>query len=145
MISRWLPLVLLVAPAPRRCGAVQLGATLDVGTGPATWDQVETDGARTQGTLGACYRPARVLGLQPELSGDFGLSTERPVRTALRWDVMGRLHTRGEVHRRVAGRRPRRRRHGQADRRRSRASRAGSGAVWARPASESGSRVRASA
>ena len=88
---------LLVVPAPRRSRAVQFGATLDVGTGPATWDQVETDGARAQGTLGAFYRPARVLGLQPELSGDFGLSTEQPVRTALRWDVMGRLHTRGEV------------------------------------------------
>ena len=96
MISRWLPLLFLVVrAAPLR--AVQVGATLDVGTGPATWDQVETDGARAQGTLGAFYHPARVLGLQPELSGDFGLSTEQPVRTALRWDVMGRLHTRGEV------------------------------------------------
>jgi hypothetical protein len=96
MISRWLPLLLLVVRvAP--LGAVQFGATLDVGTGPATWDQVETDGARAQGILGAFYRPARVLGLQPELSGDFGLSTEQPVRTALRWDVMGRVHTRGEV------------------------------------------------
>jgi hypothetical protein len=96
MISRWLALAVLftrVTPL----WAVQFGATLDVGTGPATWDQVETDGARAQGTLGAFYRPARVLGLQPELSGDFGLSTEQPVRTALRWDVMGRLHTRGEV------------------------------------------------
>jgi hypothetical protein len=92
----WLPVFLLFGgAAPLR--AVQFGATLDVGTGPATWDQVETDGARAQGTLGAFYRPARVLGLQPELTGDFGLSTERPVRTALRWDVMGRLHTRGEV------------------------------------------------
>ena len=96
MMSRWLPLLLLVARATPLC-AVQFGATLDVGTGPATWDQVETDGARAQGTLGAFYRPARVLGLQPELTGDFGLSTEQPVRTALRWDMMGRLHTRGEV------------------------------------------------
>lgn len=96
MMSRWLPLALLVARVTPLC-AVQFGATLDVGTGPATWDQVETDGARAQGTLGGFYRPARVLGLQPELSGDFGLSTEQPVRTALRWDVMGRLHTRGEV------------------------------------------------
>jgi hypothetical protein len=96
MISRWLPLVLVFARATPLC-AVQVGATLDVGTGPATWDQVETDGARAQGTLGAFYRPARVLGLQPELTGDFGLSTEQPVRTALRWDMMGRLHTRGEV------------------------------------------------
>ena len=96
MIARWLPLVLLFGgAAPLR--AVQFGATLDVGTGPATWDQVEADGARAQGTLGASYRPAHVLGLQPELSGEFGVSTERPVRTALRWDVMGRFHTRGEV------------------------------------------------
>jgi hypothetical protein len=96
MMARWLPLVLLCARATPLC-AVQFGATLDVGTGPATWDQVETDGARAQGTLGAFFRPARVLGLQPELTGDFGLSTEQPVRTALRWDMMGRLHTRGEV------------------------------------------------
>jgi len=96
VISRWLPLALLFARVTP-LSAVQFGATLDVGTGPATWDQVETDGARVQGTLGTFYRPARVLGLQPELSGDFGLSTEQPVRTALRWDVMGRLHTRGEV------------------------------------------------
>jgi hypothetical protein len=90
------PLVLLFAgTAP--LGAVQFGATLDVGTGPATWDQVETEGARAQGTLGASYRPARVLGLQPELTGGLGLSTEQPARTALRWDLMGRLHTRGEV------------------------------------------------
>ena len=89
MMSRWLPLVLLFARATPLC-AVQFGATLDVGTGPATWDQVETDGTRAQGTLGAFYRPARVLGLQPELTGDFGLSTEQPVRTALRWDMMGR-------------------------------------------------------
>jgi hypothetical protein len=96
MISRWLPLAFLFAgAAPLR--ALQFGAMLDVGTGPATWDQVETEGARAQGTLGAFYRAARVLGLQPELSGDVGLSTERPTRTALRWDVMGRLHTRGEV------------------------------------------------
>jgi hypothetical protein len=96
MISRWLPLVLLFARATPLC-AVQFGATLDVGTGLATWDQVETEGARAQGTLGASYRPARMLGLQPELSGDVGLTTEQPARTALRWDMMGRLHTRGEV------------------------------------------------
>jgi hypothetical protein len=96
MISRWLPLALLVTgAAPLR--AIQVGAMLDVGTGPATWDQVETEGSRAQGTLGAFYRPARVLGLQPELSGDFRLSTERPTRTAFRWEAMGRLHTRGEV------------------------------------------------
>jgi hypothetical protein len=91
-----LPLVLLLAGATP-LWAVQFGARLDVGTGPATWDQVETEGARAQGTVGASYRPGRMLGLQPELSGDFGLSTEQPARTALRWDVMGRLHTRGEV------------------------------------------------
>jgi hypothetical protein len=94
--AAWLPLVLLFAGATPLC-AVQFGATLDVGSGPATWDQIETEGARAQGTLGASYRPARILGLQPELTGDFGLSTEQPSRTALRWDVMGRLHTRGDV------------------------------------------------
>jgi hypothetical protein len=101
MMSRsrtaWLPLALLFFAGATPLRAVQFGATLDVGTGPATWDQIETDGARAQGTLGASYRPGRVLGLQPELTGDFGLSTEQPVRTALRWDVMGRLHTRGDV------------------------------------------------
>jgi hypothetical protein len=95
--TAWLPLVLLFFVGTTPLCAVQVGATLDVGTGPATWDQVETQGARAQGTLGALYRPARMLGLQPELTGDFGLSTEQPVRTAFRWDVMGRLHTRGDV------------------------------------------------
>jgi len=95
--TAWLPLVLLFFVGTTPLCAVQFGATLDVGTGPATWDQVETEGARAQGMLGASFRPARMLGLQPELTGDFGLSTEQPVRTALRWDVMGRLHTRGDV------------------------------------------------
>jgi hypothetical protein len=91
-----LGLVLLAARAAP-LAALQVGGSLDLGTGPARWDQVESEGARAQGTLGAFYRPARVLGLQPELTGGLGLSTEEAVRTALRWDVTGRLHTPGAV------------------------------------------------
>ena len=88
-------LLLTMGPAP--LAAVQLRGSLDVGTGPARWDQVESEGARVQGTLGGSYRPGRLLGLEPEISGGFGLSTEHRVRTALRWDVTGRMHTRGAV------------------------------------------------
>lgn len=89
--------VVLLALCPGPLAALQLGASLDVGTGPARWDQVESESARVQGNLGGSYRPGRLLGLEPELSGGFGLSTEQAVRTAVRWDLTGRLHTPGAV------------------------------------------------
>jgi hypothetical protein len=80
---------------PEAAAALQIGAVLDLGTGPATWDQVETEGARAKGTVAASFSPARLLGLQPEVAGGLGLSTEPAARTALRWDVIGRLHAGG--------------------------------------------------
>jgi hypothetical protein len=89
--------LLLLALWPGLLPALQLGGSLDVGTGPARWDQVESESARVQGSLGGSYRPGRLLGLEPELSGGFGLSTEQAVRTSARWDLTGRLHTPGAV------------------------------------------------
>jgi hypothetical protein len=67
---------------------------VDFGTGPATWDRADA-GALTQGALGASYRTASLLGLQPELAGQFGLSSQPGAGTAVRWDLGGRLQTRG--------------------------------------------------
>ena len=94
---------ILLAMCPAPLAALQLGGSLDAGTGPARWDQVDSEGARVQGTLGLSYRMGSVLGLEPELSSGLGLSTEQSggteqaARTALRWDLTGRVHTRGEV------------------------------------------------
>ena len=49
--------VVLLALCPGPLAALQLGASLDVGTGPARWDQVESESARVQGNLGGSYRP----------------------------------------------------------------------------------------
>jgi hypothetical protein len=87
----------LILLAPTALPALQLRGTLDVGTGPARWDQVESEGSRAQGTLGATYRLGHVLGLVPELGGGIGLSTELTNRTAYRWDLGGGLHTPGAV------------------------------------------------
>ena len=76
--------------------ALQFGGTVDLGTGQAAWDQLDTDGALTQGAFGASYRAGTLLGLEPELLGNVGLSSDPAERTAVRWDVGGRLHTRGE-------------------------------------------------
>lgn len=89
--------LVLLALCPGPLAALQLGGSLDVGTGPARWDQAESEGARVQGTLDGSFRPGRLLGLEAEVSGGLGLSTEAAVRTALRWDVTGRLHTPGAV------------------------------------------------
>jgi hypothetical protein len=75
--------------------ALQLGGTVDLGAGQAAWDQPGTDGALTQGGLGASYRAGALLGLEPELLGGLRLSSEPAERTAVQWDVGGRLHTRG--------------------------------------------------
>jgi len=75
--------------------ALQLGGTVDLGAGQAAWDQPGSGGALTQGALGATYRPGALFGLEPELLGGLGLSTEPAERTAVEWDLGGRLHTRG--------------------------------------------------
>ena len=86
-------LVLTAVRAAALC-ALQLGGVVDLGTGPAAWDRADA-GSLTQGALGASYRTASLFGLQPELAGGFGLSSEPGARTAVRWDLGGRLHTRG--------------------------------------------------
>jgi len=74
--------------------ALQLGGTVDLGAGQAAWDQPGS-GALTQGALGATYRAGALFGLEPELLGGIGLSSEPAERTAVEWDLGGRLHTRG--------------------------------------------------
>ncbi len=80
---------------PESVAAVQVGATVNLGTGPMAWDQSEARGRLLQGSLGTTYRTPVLLGLQPELIGEFGLSSEPAERTAMRWDLGARLHTRG--------------------------------------------------
>jgi hypothetical protein len=95
---RWRHLAAAVALlVPTSLPALQLRGALDLGTGPARWDQGESEGARARGALGASYRLGPVLGLVPELSSGLGLTTEEAARTAYRWDLSGRLHTRGAV------------------------------------------------
>lgn len=86
----------LLAGSAAPVAALQLAGTLDLGTGAATWDQPDDEGSLTRGTLGAAYRTASVLGLEPELTGAFDLNSEPAGRTAMRWDLGARLHTRGE-------------------------------------------------
>jgi hypothetical protein len=86
----------LLAAAPGPLAALQLAGTLDLGTGAATWDQPDVEGSLTRGAFGAAYRTAAILGLDPELTGAFDLNSEPAGRTAMRWDLGARLHTRGE-------------------------------------------------
>ncbi|MGH7513069.1 MAG: glycogen-binding domain-containing protein [Gemmatimonadales bacterium] len=75
--------------------ALQLGGTVDLGAGQAAWDQAGSGGALTQGALAASYRAGTLFGLEPELLGGAGLSSDPAERTAVQWDLGGRLHTRG--------------------------------------------------
>jgi hypothetical protein len=85
----------LFATRAQDVAALQLGLTADLGTGPAAWDQLDSEEPLTHGALGATYRTTPLLGLQPELAGAFGLSTAVAARTAMQWDLAARLHTRG--------------------------------------------------
>src|SRR4051812_49193780 len=75
--------------------AAQFRGTADFGTGPAAWDQVEQRDQLLNGALGAAYRLSGLMGLEPELLGDFGLSARPADRAAMGWDVGARFHTRG--------------------------------------------------
>jgi hypothetical protein len=75
--------------------ALQLGGTVDLGAGQAAWDQPGSGGGLTQGALGASYRAGTLFGLEPELLGGVGLSSGPAERTAVQWDLAGRLYTRG--------------------------------------------------
>jgi hypothetical protein len=84
---------LLLEAAP--LSALQLGGTLDVGAGQATWDEPGADGSLTLGALGARYRTGPIAGLAPEIVGGVDLSSEPAARTAVQWSLGGRLNTRG--------------------------------------------------
>jgi hypothetical protein len=73
----------------------QLGGTIDLGTGPISWDQAGGRDPLLSGDLGASYRLPLLLGLRPELLGQFGLSTRPAEPAAVRWDIGARLHTTG--------------------------------------------------
>jgi hypothetical protein len=75
--------------------ALQLAGSMTLGAGQAAWDPAGADGTLTQGVMGASYRTGPLLGLEPELVGGMGLSSDPADRTAVQWDVGGRLHTRG--------------------------------------------------
>jgi hypothetical protein len=86
----------LLAATPGPLAALQLAGTLDLGTGAATWDQPDAEGSLTRGAADAAYRAPGILGLEPELTGAFDLTSEPAGRTAMHWDLSARLHTRGE-------------------------------------------------
>jgi hypothetical protein len=75
--------------------ALQLGGTVDLGAGQAEWDQIGAGGPLTRGAFSATYRLGTLFGLEPEVAGGLGLSSEPAQRTAVGWELGGRLHTRG--------------------------------------------------
>jgi hypothetical protein len=87
-------LVLAVA-LPASSAALQLGGTIDFDTGPVAWDQADGRDPILNGVLGAGYRMPRMLGLRPELLGEFALSSRPVEQAAVRWDIGARLHTSG--------------------------------------------------
>jgi hypothetical protein len=94
-MTRAVVVVALLVLSATTLHALQLGGTVDLGTGQAAWDQAGAGGSLTQGAFGASYRPGALFGLEPELLGGLGLSSEPAERTAVQWDLGGRLHTRG--------------------------------------------------
>jgi hypothetical protein len=89
--------LLLVLTLPGSSVAGQLGGTVNFDTGPVDWDHADGRDPLLNGALGAGYRAPRLLGLQPELLGDFALSTRPDQRAAVGWDIGARLHTNGSV------------------------------------------------
>ncbi|HEX3275011.1 MAG TPA: hypothetical protein VHR43_09165 [Gemmatimonadales bacterium] len=98
-VHRWtagaLAATALFLARPGPAGAVQLSGVLDLGAGSATWDRSGSGISLTRGALDAAYRAPAILGLSPEITGGFGASTDPAARTALRWDLGGRLSTLG--------------------------------------------------
>jgi hypothetical protein len=87
--------LVLGAALPPSSAALQLGGTIDFGTGPAVWDQADGRDPLLNGALGASYRTPRMFGLQPELLGEFALSSRPAEQAAVGWDIGARLHTSG--------------------------------------------------
>jgi hypothetical protein len=73
----------------------QFGGTVDLQSGPVAWDEAEGQDPLLNGEIGASFRLRPVMGLRPELLGDFGLSTGPDEQTAVRLGVGTRLHTTG--------------------------------------------------
>jgi hypothetical protein len=86
---------LLTLAYPNSSLALQVGATMDIHTGPVSWDQPEAADPLVNGSLGTSYHAPEVWGLRPELLGMFGVSTGPIEGTAVRWDLGARLHTTG--------------------------------------------------
>ena len=75
----------------------QISGTIDFDTGPVAWDQSDGPDPLMNGAFVAGYRTPAMLGLQPELLGQFGLSTGPADGTAARWDIGARLHSAGSL------------------------------------------------
>jgi len=88
-------IALALALAVPASAAAQLVGNIDFGTGPASWDQTDGRDQLLNGAFGAGYRFADFLGLQPELTGDFGLSSRPAKEAALGWNIGARFDTKG--------------------------------------------------
>jgi hypothetical protein len=77
--------------------AAQFGATVDLRTGPIAWDHSDGRDPLLNGGAEARYLLPTVEGIQPELRGQFGLSTGPAERAAVGWDIGARLHTTGRT------------------------------------------------
>jgi hypothetical protein len=91
ILSSCVALLLALAHPPG--SAAQLAGTIDLGTGPAAWDQRDGRGQLVNGAIGGGYRFTRLRGLEPELWGDFDLSSRPAELAAVGWDLGMRLHT----------------------------------------------------
>jgi hypothetical protein len=76
--------------------AAQFGGTVDLHSGPVSWDQADRSDRLLSGEIAAGYQLRPVLGLRPELLGVLGLSTGPGERAAIGWDLGARLHTTGD-------------------------------------------------
>jgi hypothetical protein len=86
---------LLISLALPARSAAQFGATVDLNTGPAAWDQTDGGDALLKTAFAATYQVPSLLGLTPELVGDFGLSSRPAEQAGFAGDVGARLHTSG--------------------------------------------------
>jgi hypothetical protein len=89
--------LVLALALPRKVRA-QFSGAVDVRSGPVAWDQSDAGDPRDpllNGELNASYLLPRLLGLRPDLLGQFGASTEPTGQAALGWDLGVRLNTAG--------------------------------------------------
>lgn len=86
--------LMLATGLPRSLPA-QLGGIINFETGPVSWDHAGGRDPLLNGAFAGSYRTQPFLGLQPELGGEFGISTGPAEPAAVRWDIGARLHTTG--------------------------------------------------